>query len=174
MAPQLRKSRTWIYVVVGILIVVLLACGGIAFALNRVANVANNVINSVNQTETAVAQNPNPSPNPTTPASGAHISNVHIGTGDSQGNITNQTTNFTQSDTIIINFTATTQDSNAQVTLQILDSTGTALQSNFTPLVLKTGQHDYFFSFSITGADTYKAEIQYNGTTEQTVSFTVT
>lgn len=171
MAPQPKKSKTWIYVVVGIVIVVLLACGGVAFAINRLANTVNNALTSFDKTATAQAQNP--SPNPTTPASGTHISNVQVGSGDSQGHITNQTTSFSTSDTIVIIYTVTTQDSGAQVVLNVVDSsTGNSIGTN-GPQAIDVGTNKYYFAFSITGTGSYTGELQYNGTTEQNVNFTV-
>jgi hypothetical protein len=163
--PPPKKSRTWLYVVIGIVVVVLLACAGAAYAISRAVNTGIQAAQTVIATFTP--------PTGFTPTSGNHITNVQIGKGDDQGNITTQTSTFTQSDTIVIKFTVTTQDSGAHATIVIRDSTGTELQSNFTPLALETGTHDYYFAFSITGADSYTAELQYNGTTEQTVPFTV-
>ncbi len=161
MPPQ-KKSRTWIYVVLGIVIVLLLVCGGAAYAISRAVN------NAANAVATTVA-----TVNTSIPTSDLHITNVEIGKGDDQGNITTKTSSFTQSDTIDIDYTATTQDSNAQVTLVILDSSGTPLTGGPGPQTLDVGQHDYFFAIQITGADSYTAELQYNGTTESSISFTV-
>ncbi len=164
--PQPKKSRTWIYVVGAIVVVLILACGGILFAINSLGHVVSNALSDVEKTATAQAQTPSSVP-------GAHVSNVQIGKGDDQGNITSKTNSFTQSDTIDIVFTVTTQDSGAHVTIQILNSSGNELQTDFSPLPVETGTHDYYFAFSITGADSYTANLQYNGTTEQSVSFTV-
>ncbi|HEU5368104.1 MAG TPA: hypothetical protein VFU69_06555 [Ktedonobacterales bacterium] len=160
--PQPKKSRAWIYIVGAILVVLILVCGGIAFAINSFGHAVSSAVNNLS-TQVATI----------TVTTGAHVSNVQIGKGDDQGNITSKTSSFSESDTIDIVFTVTTQDSGAHVTLQILDSSGSELQTDFTPLPVETGTHDYYFAFSITGADSYTANLQYNGATEQAVDFTV-
>ena len=157
--PQPKKSRTWLYVILGIVIVVLLVCGGAAYAISRAVN---NVANTVG---TAVAT--------ITITTGTDITNVQIGKGDDQGNISTKTSSFTQDDTIVIDYTATANNSTSTVALKILDSTGTELTGGPSPQKLDSGQHDYFFAIQITGADDYTAELLFNGTTEQTIPFTV-
>jgi hypothetical protein len=159
--PQPKKSRTWLYVVLGIVVVVLLVCGGAAYAISRAVN---NVANTVATTVATF----------TPPATGGKdITNVQIGKGDDQGNITTQTSSFTQSDTIVIDYTATATNTTSQVTLKILDSTGTALTGGPGPQTLESGKHDYFFAVTITGADSYTAELDFNGTAEASIPFTV-
>jgi hypothetical protein len=159
MAPPPKKSKTWLYVLIGILVVVLLACGGIAFALNRAGNAIVNAVNTVGATVTI-------------PVSERHISNVHIGVGDREGNISQEQTTFTQEDFIVIDFTVTTDESGAQVLLKLYS--GSTFVDQIAPITLDTGTHDYFFGFRITGADDYTAQLIYNGTDEQNVNFTVT
>ena len=161
-----KKSRTWLYVVLGIVVVVLLVCGGAAYAISRaVNNVANTVATTVATVSTSVAT--------ITPVSGTDITNVSIGKGDDQGNITTKTSSFTQSDTIVIDYTATATNTTSQVTLNILDSTGTELTGGPGPQTLESGKHDYFFAITITGADSYTAELDFNGTPEASIPFTV-
>jgi hypothetical protein len=164
MAPQPpKKSRTWVYVVVGIVIVLLLVCGGAAYAISNAAkNIGSAISTTVATVSTSIATN-------TTP--GAHISNVRIGKGDDQGNITTETHSFTQSDTIVIVFTVTTQDTGATTLLKAYK--GSSYLDQIGPLNVDAGTNDYFFAFQITGTGTYTAQLQYNGTTEQTVPFTV-
>lgn len=173
MAPPPRKSKTWVYVVVGIVIIVLLACGGIGFAIykaaNNVATNVNNALTNLDKTATAIAQNPSP----TTPATGTHISNVQIGVGNNQGHITKQTTSFTTSDTIVIIYTVTTQDSGAQVLLTVVDASSNNTIGTNGPQNIDPGTNQYYFAFSITGAGSYTGELQYNRATEQNVNFTV-
>jgi hypothetical protein len=159
--PQPKKSRTGLYIVLGIVVVVLLVCGGAAYAISRAVN---NVANAVT---TAVATITPPT------TSGTDITGVQIGKGDDQGNITTKTNTFTQSDTIVIDYTATATNTTSQVTLKILDSTGTELTGGPGPQTLENGKHDYFFAVTITGADSYTAELDFNGTAEASVSFTV-
>jgi hypothetical protein len=158
--PQPKKSRTWLYVVLGIIVVVLLVCGGAAYAISRAVN------NGISTLSTAVATI-------TVPAGGTDITNVQIGKGDDQGNISTKTSSFTQTDTIVIDYTATATDSTSQVTLKILDSTGTELNGGPSPQKLDSGKHDYYFAIQITGADHYTAELLFNQTIEQTITFTV-
>ncbi|HLW00156.1 MAG TPA: hypothetical protein VKT82_15915 [Ktedonobacterales bacterium] len=158
--PQPKKSRTWLYVVLGIVVVILLVCGGAAYAISRAVN---NVANTVATTVATV----------TIPATGTHITNVQIGKGDDQGNITTKTSSFTQSDTIVIDYTATASDTTSQVALKVLASDGTELTGGPPPQDLENGQHDYFFAITITGADSYTAELDYNGTAEASIPFTV-
>ncbi len=148
-----------LYVILGIVIVVLLVCGGAAYAISRAVN---NVANVVSTTVATI-----------TVTTGTDITDVQIGKGDDTGTISTKTSSFTQDDTIVINYTATASNSSSTVALKILASDGTELTGGPSPQKLDSGQHDYYFAIQITGADSYTAELVYNGTTEQTIPFTV-
>jgi hypothetical protein len=164
MPPQPKKSRAWMYIVGAILVVLILVCGGIAFAINSLGHA---VTNAVNNLATQVAT--------ITVTTGAHVSNIQIGKGDDQGNITTQTTQFSVGEHITITFTADTQDSGATVALKL----DTGDQSEVLGHVnLDTGQNDYYMIFHVNTAGSYTAELQYSGgsssnVTEGVVSFTV-
>ena len=98
--PPQKKSRAWIYIVGSIVVVLLIACVGGIFALRALGNAASTAVNRLaTQVATSV---------PTTvPVTGTDITKVKLGQGDDQGNITTQTTSFTESDTIVIDYTAT-------------------------------------------------------------------
>jgi len=161
MAPQKKSNAP---LIVGIIALVLIVCvgGGIAAAVI----IGHAATKAVDTAATAVA-----TLGTTIPTSSGHFTNVQIGAGDDTGAIQTQKTDFTQNDTIVITFTATTQDSNASALLKVT-SDGQDIGTN-GPLSLDTGKHDYYFAFQITGSGNYTAELQYNGTTEQTVDFTV-
>jgi hypothetical protein len=145
--PPQKKSRAWLYVVGSIVVILIILCVGGIFALRALGNAAT-----------------------TLPTSGEHISNVQIGKGDNEGNITDATKDFSVSDDIVINFTATA-DAGAVMTLKLVK--GSQSQVLDPPLDLDSGQHDYYYIFAVNAPGSYTAEIQYNDTTEAAVAFTV-
>lgn len=160
-----KKSRTWLYVVGAILVVLIIACVGGIFAIRALGNAASNAINNLS---TQVATQ--------LPTSGAHVSNVQIGKGDDQGNITTQATSFGVGEHITITFTGDTQDSGAKVSLKIDASGGQSQVLGDVPL--DTGSNSYYMIFHIDTAGSYTAELQYTGgsetnVTESHVDFTV-
>ncbi len=182
--PQQKKSRTLWYVLGSIAIVLLLICGTVGFLAYRAAqNVGNNITHTVNQAETEVAQTATAitgSINATSTAiagstGGGHISNVQMGTGDSNsGTIQNQTTSFQVNQGIIVTLTVNADKDGDQVQLTVLDSSGTSQGVVTVPASqVKQGSHDYIFTFSMKAAGNYTAELQYNGNTEQSIDFTV-
>lgn len=164
--PPQKKSRAWIYIVGSIVVVLLIACVGGIFALRALGNAASTAVNKLaTQVATSV---------PTTvPVTGTDITKVKLGKGDDQGNITTETTSFTESDTIVIDYTATSTTSGDQVALKIIASDGTELTGGPSPQDLDSGTHDYFFAVQITGKDSYTAELLFNGNVESNLNFTV-
>jgi hypothetical protein len=163
--PPQKKSRTWVWVVSIIAAVLIIVCVGGIFlvraGLGAATNAVNNLSTQVAATVTSI------------PTSGAHISNVQIGKGDASdsGTIVTQTTSFAVGDHITITFTATTEDTGAQASLKLSDSSGNSQVLGSVPL--DTGQNDYYMIFHVNSAGTYIAELQYNGTTESVLNFTV-
>lgn len=160
--PPQKKSRTWLYVVGVIVVILVIACVGGIFAIRALGNAASTAVNKL---ATQVAT--------TVPTSGTDITKVKLGQGDEQGNITTETTSFTESDTIVIDYTATQKASGDQVALKIISSDGTELSGGPSPQDLDTGTNDYFFAIQITGKDSYTAELLFNGNVESTLNFTV-
>jgi hypothetical protein len=131
-----------------------------------------------------VAIKPNTNPNTTashtpatatataTPRGEKHINDVLIGRGDNQGNITTETTTFTLADTIDIDYVGTTRDTNAVALLRLVRSNG-SLAATIGPLTLQQGTHNYYYTFVMKETGNFTAELQYNGTTEATLHFTV-
>ncbi len=165
-----KKSNRWIWYVLGGVAAVLIICcvGGyilIRQGSNAVVNSVNRLGTQVAQTSTALSQN----------VPGAHISNVHIGTGDKDtGQIQQETTTFQVNQYIVITFTATVDEANPEIKLNVVDSSGTS-QGNITipSTEIRQGTNEYYFAFYMRTAGDYTAQIQYDGTTEQTVDFSV-
>jgi hypothetical protein len=160
---KLGGSRRLLLGLVGAVIIIGIILTLVYVGINAATNKPSTPSTNVNASPTATA----------TPSGGQHIANVEIGKGDDKGNITTKTNLFSRDDTIVITYVATTQDSNAQVALRIVDSSGSSLQGGPSPYTLERGTHTYYFAIKITGADNYTAQLQYNGATEETFIFTV-
>ncbi len=153
-SPQPRSKSTW-YITLGlpiVFIILIMWCGHFLANATPPAGITNNT---------------------DTPAG---ITNVKVGVGDAgdaSGIILYESTDFTTNDSLVINFTVTTQDSNSEVELQFLD------QSNQLPprsetILPDTGTHDWFVVLRDLSPGTFTLELQYNHTTEYTSTVTVT
>jgi hypothetical protein len=107
------------------------------------------------------------------PPTGQDITNVEIGTGDSSGNLINQTTTFTTSDNLVIVFTVTAHDDSEEVELRITDqSDGQEVYSD--SLTPDAGTSTQEFSVTPGSTGSFTVELQFNGNTEYTTTITVT
>lgn len=172
MAPQPKKSRTWIYIVSGILIVLILLCGGVIFAIRTLGNAATKAINNLATQVSTITVTTGFQQTKTT---GTHITTIQTGTGFDQnsGTVQGESATFTTSDTIYVVYTVANPDAGAQVAVKLLNSSGSLLDTgNSAPLSTQT--NTYANSLTINQAGVYNVEIDYNGAAEATINFQVT
>jgi hypothetical protein len=163
--PTQRKSglagRALLFGLIGVVVVV-----GLLLALAFVA-----INPHIDPTTSTSSRQPTATAT-ATPGGAAHISNVLIGRGDNQGNITTETTIFTLADTIDIDYLGTTQESNGVGLLRLVRSNG-SLAATIGPLTLQPGTREYYYTFVMYETGGFTAQLQYNGVTEATIQFTV-
>ncbi len=175
MAPPPKKSKTWIYVVVGIVVVLVLACGGIAYAITQAGK---KVVDTVS---TQVATNtPGNSSAPGSfqqhSTTGPHITAIQTGTGFDRntGEVEGEKAVFTLSDDIWVVYTVADPDPDVQtVTVKLLDANGKFIDSGDSAL-LDPQTNQYANEVTITKAGVYNIEIDYKDTPEATINFLVT
>src|SRR5579883_3367024 len=164
-APPPQKSRAlWYILGSGVLAVIVIV--GIVFFVSR--GNSNSTANTAATPTTSAGV-----PTAPVPPTGRDITNVEIGTGDSNGNLINQTTTFTTSDNLVIIFTVTAHDDSEEVELHITDqSDGQEVYSD--SLNPNAGTSTQEFSVIPGSTGSFTVELQFNGNTEYTTTITVT
>lgn len=151
---QPRSKSTW-YITLGLPIVFIIL---VTWCGHFLAN-ATSPTGITNNTDTAVG-----------------ITNVKVGVGDaadSSGIMLYESTSFTTNDSLVINFTITTNDSNSDVGIQFLDQSN-QLPSRSNTIHPPTGTHDWYAVLRDLTPGTFTLVLQYNYTTEYTSTITVT
>ncbi len=176
MAPPPKKSKTWIYVLVGVLVLVLIVCGGIAYAINAGLTRVGQAIETVAATLTVTTgETPTlPSSFQQTRTTGPHITTIQTGTGFNQntGEVINEKATFTTGESIWVVYTVANPDAGASVTLKLLTESGSLIDSG-SSAELDTVTNQYANEVTINEAGIYKIEIDYNGAAEATINFLV-
>lgn len=183
-APPQKKSRTLWYVLGGIAVVLVICCVGGVVAANAglfaLGKAVNSAATQIAQTETAAGATPTTGSNQTGPftqssTTGTHITKIQTGTGfdENSGAVKGETDTFHVGDTVHVVFTVTNAGSNTILIVKMY--AGSDLEHTSSPESIDSGTNVYDYSYTGPAqTGTYKAEIDYNGTQEGTITFNVT
>lgn len=106
---------------------------------------------------------------------GTHITKIQTGTGfdENSGAVKGETDTFHVGDTVHVVFTVTNAGSNTILIVKMY--AGSDLEHTSSPESIDSGTNVYDYSYTGPAqTGTYKAEIDYNGTQEGTITFNVT
>jgi hypothetical protein len=130
------------------------------------------VVITIISTLVAVIGNSNAAQQP--PTTGAHITSIETGTGfDTEKSlVTGVTHTFKTGQAVYVVFTVKNEDANAQIVLKLFQES--TLESTSDILTPDGGTNTYAFPIVVHSTGLHSCHLEYNHSTEATISFNVT